>query len=157
MPARSDIHILLESLTGSWKGETKTWFEPNILADQSPMTAKAKMVLESSFLVLEYAGKIDSKPFEGVYTCGYDIPNQIFQVSWIDSFHMGTGMMLLTGAATNNSFNVKGTYTSPHMPEPWGWRIRFELTENDELHIISYNISPEGQEDLATETIFKRS
>ena len=127
------------------------------MADQSAMTAKAKMVLDGSFLILEYTGEIEGKPFEGIYICGFDIPNNIFQVSWIDSFHMGTGMMLLTGAATNNNFNVKGTYTAPHMPEPWGWRIRFELTENDELHIISHNISPEGQEELATATILNRN
>jgi len=49
-----------------------------------------------------------------------------------------------------------GSYGGPEIPEPWGWRTVTELTDNDTLVITAYNISPEGQEDKATETVYKR-
>ncbi|MFN2502534.1 MAG: DUF1579 family protein [Pyrinomonadaceae bacterium] len=30
----------LARLVGEWSGATKTWFEPGVLADESPMTGK---------------------------------------------------------------------------------------------------------------------
>ena len=65
-------------------------------------------------------------------------------------------MMLSKGTSLQSGFSVLGSYGSPEYPEPWGWRTTVELKNPDLLMITAYNISPEGREDKATETVYKR-
>jgi hypothetical protein len=153
---KSGMHKKLQSFIGNWEGITKTWFEPGVVADESPMKGAIRPLLGGRFVMHEYKGSLNDKPFEGIAVHGFDIPNSKFQSSWIDSFHMGTGMMFSTGNETENGFSVLGSYSSPDMPEPWGWRTVMELIDEDTLIITAYNISPDGQEDMATETRYQR-
>ena len=152
----SGVHHKLTFLVGTWEGTTKTWFEPGIVADQSPMKGTFRPILGGRFVMYEYQGSLGDKPFEGMAIYGYDLANDAFQCSWIDSFHMGTGIMLSSGVTTENGSSVLGSYGGHDIPEPWGWRTVTELKDPDTLVITAYNISPEGQEDIATETVYGR-
>jgi len=152
----SGVHQQLQALTGSWHGPTKTWFEPNVLADESEMKGTITAILGGRFLLHEYQGSLNGKPFEGVAIYGFANGNNNAQCAWIDSFHMGTGIMLSNGTPTENGFSVLGQYSIPEYPAPWNWRTTAELKDPDTLIITAYNISPEGQEDKATETVYKR-
>ncbi|TKT94337.1 DUF1579 domain-containing protein [Dyadobacter frigoris] len=152
----SGVHQTLQTLIGNWEGMTKTWFEPNILADESAMKGTIRSILGGRFVMHEYKGSLSGNLLEGMAVYGFDIQNNTFQSSWIDSFHMGTGIMLSTGNPAKNGFSVLGSYSGPDIPEPWGWRTVVELIDHDNLVITAYNISPEGQEDKATETIYWR-
>lgn len=152
----SGVHSKLQAMTGTWEGMTKTWFEPDVVADESEMKGTIRSILGGRFLLHEYQGSLNGKPFEGIAIYGFDVANNAFQTSWIDSFHMGTGIMLSTGNPTENGFSVLGQFSVPEYPDPWNWRTTAELTDSDTLVITAYNISPEGQEDKATETIYRR-
>lgn len=153
---KSGMHKNLGALAGNWAGMTKTWFEPGIIADESPMQGNIRPILDGRFLFHEYQGSLSGNAFVGTATIGFDIPNNQIQCAWIDSFHMGTGILLSEGQITDHGFSVLGSYGGPDFPEPWGWRTVYELIDPDNLVITAYNISPEGQEDKATETIYKR-
>jgi hypothetical protein len=152
----SGIHSRLQAMAGSWTGTTKTWFEPETVADESPMTGTIRPVLGGRFLMHEYQGSLSGKPFEGIAIYGFDLGNNAFQSAWVDSFHMSTGIMFSQGGEVGNGFSVLGSYGGEGIPTPWGWRTVLELVSPDELIITAYNISPEGQEDKATETVYKR-
>ena len=152
----SGIHQHIHAMVGKWEGVTKTWFEPNVVADESAMTGSIQPILDGRFLLYQYSGSLNGKHFEGSATIGYDLANGKFQVSWIDSFHMGTAIMLSEGSSVEHGFSVLGSYGGPEIPVPWGWRTVFQLHNLNQLTVTAFNISPEGQEDKATETIYRR-
>ena len=47
----SGMHKKLQSLTGNWEGITKTWFEPGVLADESPVKGAIRPLLGSRFVM----------------------------------------------------------------------------------------------------------
>jgi hypothetical protein len=56
--------------------------------------------------------------------------------------------------ADDSSVSVKGYYKVEGHPD-WGWRTDIILAGKS-LRIVMYNVSPEGDEELAVETDFAR-
>ena len=152
----SGVHKRLEAFVGNWKGTCKTWFEPDVLVDESPMEGSLRLTLGGRFLLYEYTGTLQGKSFEGLNILGYDLSTGTFQSAWIDSFHMSTGILFSEGEAGAEVFSVLGSYGGPDIPVPWGWRTTLEMISDNELIVTAFNITPDGQEAKATETIYQR-
>ena len=56
------IHSQLARLEGNRAGITRTWFEPDVLSDESPMKGTMKPVLEGRFMLYQYEGMITANP-----------------------------------------------------------------------------------------------
>ena len=152
----SGSHRELGRLAGEWEGVTKTWFEPGVLADESPMTGRITSILGGRFLLYEYSGILAQRPFEGVAIYGHDLATDRFQAAWVDSFHMSTGIMFSEGDP-GERFAVLGSYDAggPDIPR-WGWRTEITVMNDDNIVVTAYNITPEGEESKATETRYQR-
>lgn len=150
-------HHQLLQLIGEWQGTTRTWFEPGDPVDISPMTGTIKPLFDGRFVQHEYKGTFQQKPFEGICIMGYHLLSQTFQSTWVDTFHMGTGIMLSEGKANEPFFSVLGSYSSGgEQPEQWGWRTTVTVEDENNIVFTAYNISPAGEETLATETRYSR-
>lgn len=149
-------HHQLTQLCGSWEGTSRTWFEKDVLADESSIKGTISPILGGRFVMHQYQSSLQGKPFEGLAIIGYSFPYERYQTAWIDSFHMGTGIMFSEGEAMPAGHSVLGSYGGDGMPEPWGWKTTFEVVGADHIIITAYNIEPGGVPERATEINYRR-
>lgn len=151
-------HAQLSRLVGEWEGTTKTWFEPENVADESPVKGSIRLIMDGKFAIHEYDGHFADKSLHGLTIIGYDLNLKRFQSAWIDSFHNGTAIMFSEGERGNQDMSLLGgyTYITPELEQRWGWRSVIEVIHENELLLTAYNISPEGEASKATETRYQR-
>lgn len=64
--------------------------------------------------------------------------------------------MVCSGKETTAGFSVLGSYDDPSGGPAWGWRTEFTFDGDNRLVITAYNISPQGEEAKALETVNER-
>ena len=149
-----DLH---EKLVGNWSGTNLlrlSWIDPP--DHVSPGTMSVVPVAKGKFLSFSYNWSHEEVGQEGLLLVGYDEKKAQATAAFVDSWHMSATVMPFTGSIDDQGvINLLGSYEAPPGPD-WGWRIVITAS-NDALRMVMYNITPEGEEDLAVDAKYRRS
>ncbi len=146
----------LTPLVGRWRGLSRVWFEPDVLADESPVEGEVTLRLDGRFVELDYTSAMQGKPLTGRLTMGYYPGRARWEVNLIDSFHMGRGQLFCTGDSTETGFRALGHYPDGQNGPDWGWRVVLTVQSADAFTVTAYNIEPGGPDQKATEMVLER-
>jgi Protein of unknown function (DUF1579) len=146
----------LKAQAGSWQGTSQLTTSPSVAAEDSASRLILTEILNGTFIRMDYTWAYQGNPQEGSLLIGYQAKPNIITAHWIDTWHMREKVMICQGSTDAEGItSVRGSYAAPPGPD-WGWRIVMKLDDNQTLHIIMYNISPDEQEYLAVEAKYAR-
>jgi len=149
------VPTTLTTLVGNWKATNRLWLSPDEPVRESKVTASVALAAQGQFITIAYTWAEDG-PQDGLLMIGQAAQSNAVKAAWIDSWHNGDKLMLCEGSlSTEGAVSVKGSYPAPSGPD-WGWRIVIEPQANDAWRMVMYNITSEGQEQLAVEASFTR-
>jgi hypothetical protein len=149
----TDHEELFGRFVGKWRGQSTLFLDPESAGDTQPSWLEVTSVARGNFLRVDYFWTVDEQVEEGVLLIGFDPRRPRYEAAWIDSWHMSRAMMFGTGES-GDTFDISGTYMVPGYPD-WGWRIRLEA-DGDELRLMMWNVSPEGEEARAVSGTYQR-
>ena len=146
----------LSGLVGEWKGTNQlhtTWMPVKLQKSDSIAAVRSKM--NGQFLTIEYAWAFEGEKQEGLLILGCDSKSDAVQAVWTDSWHSKDTLMLCNGTIdADGRISVVGSYAVPEHPD-WSWRTEIIPGENS-FRYAMYNVTPEGEEEIAIETDFTR-
>jgi hypothetical protein len=149
----------LVACEGRWRG-TNRLHDPNTnRPEDSPSTLVVTPILRGWFVRLDYSWAYQGAPQEGSLLVGYHAKAEKADAAsayWIDTWHNGhLGMTCRGTLGENGAVSVRGSYSAPPGPD-WGWRTEI-IPEGNTLHIVMFNVTPEGQEAVAVEASYTRA
>lgn len=147
----------LSALAGEWKGTNRlnlSWMPDPV--KESVSTAKVHRRINGQCVEIAYTWEYEGQPQEGLLILNGDPKSDQITAWWTDSWHSAHVLMSCKGTVGDDGHvNVMGHYSVPDHPD-WGWRTEI-IPDGDTFKYLMFNVSPEGEEDWAVETVFTRA
>ena len=147
-----DLRDLLASMVGEWTGRYRLYLEPGELTSESDTSATVTPVLDGRFTRIAYDWTVDEARQLGEFLVAAPGGDRLTS-SWVDTWHNGDAILFCR--SVDDGVGVIGQYGPDD--DPWRWRTTFELHAGGaELAVTAWNITPAGEEAVATEARYRR-
>lgn len=154
-----DMHKMMASWNGNWKGEVTMWQQPGAPPQTSTSKTVNKMIMGGRYQQATHSGNMMGMPFEGQSTLAYDNNSKQFVSTWIDN--AGTGIMVLKGAwdAGSKSMTLTGKMIDPVSGTNRETDIRevFKVVDDNTQMMEMYCPGMDGKEFKTMEIKYTRS
>lgn len=142
----------MKTSMGIWQGSSRL-HDPHTGAPEDSLSTLSLTPTEGeAVLRLDYTWAYQGAPQQGTVLLA-EAANQEVSASWTDTWHMGDQTMHCKGTTTSDgSLSLLGSYAAPPGPD-WGWRV--VIRAGRDIQIAMYNITPEGQEEIAVEAVYR--
>jgi hypothetical protein len=156
MTASRSLRGRLGEFAGRWTGHNHLWLEPGTPAHECSTSASIALEARGACVSLRYAWEEGGAPQEGLLLVRNVLEVGAEDMVWVDSFHTGGQFMRFRGEADDaGRVSALGSYNVPPGPQ-WGWRIVLGSDAADGLHVLMYNIAPDGTVYPAVEARYAR-
>lgn len=146
----------LNAILGRWSGTNHLWVHPGEPARESDSTAAVSLELQERVLSFRYTWADAGMPQEGILLVQHDPGTGVASAAWTDTWHMAHAFMHMDGRLElNGRLDLFGTYPAPPDPD-WGWRIVIDPHDAESFRLRMFNIAPQGPEQIAVDTLFRR-
>jgi Protein of unknown function (DUF1579) len=147
----------LGELVGNWSGINRLWlsWHEDKTPKESDSTVTIEFAAKRKFININYTWIYEDETQEGQILLGHEKESDKIKAVWIDSFHMSDKFMINAGNVENDVISIKGFYSVPENPD-WGWRTVIDFADDKTFKIVMYNVTPEGEEEIAVEAIYTR-
>lgn len=149
-----DAHKKLADLNGTWDAKVRTWMQPGQPPMESVGTAVNTTILGGRFMQQNFTGTFMGMPYSGVGLMGYDNTKGQYQATWIDN--MGTGFTNLTGTATANGYDFKGTTPDPISGKDAMMEEKWIIADADHHTFEIWGAAPDGSMYKMMEVAYSR-
>ena len=146
-----EMRDLLASMVGEWTGRYRLYLEPGKLTSESVTSASVSPALDGRFTRIAYDWIVTPDDARQVGEFLVGAPGGRLSASWVDTWHNGDAILFCPPAADGRG--VLGQYGPDE--DPWRWRTTFEVVDGS-LSITAWNITPAGEEAVATEARYER-
>jgi|SRR3990170_1794619 len=142
----------LAPFVGTWVGTWRTWVVPDVLHDESPITAEIRPLLAGRDLLLTYEAAIGGDPVGGTALIG---PRQGggCTIAWIDSWHTSGLVLTSHGRWVGDAAEVATMYDAEGTE--WTWTTRLSV-EAGRLVMRHWNEGPGIAKYLGVEAVLAR-
>ena len=148
--------IALSELTGNWRG-SGTLFTPWRTPAETEYDSTAFISQVARYILkVEYTWEADGAQQDGLMLVSEIKKDGSFSSAWVDSWHQSETFLLSKGTrGPGGDITLFGTYPAPPDPD-WGWKTIIRPVGADSLDILMYNVTPQGDEELATRNTYRR-
>ncbi len=145
-------------MIGDWSGSNllrTPWLTPPESVSSSRL--RVEPVARGKFLKFTYTWSHETTPHEGLILFGHHEAQGETTAAWVDSWHQSSKVLLLEGSIDEQgAIDLRASYPAPPGPD-WGWRIVITSASTNDLRIVMYNCSPEGEQELAVQAEYTRT
>ena len=147
----------IRNAAGSYSGDSKLhmpWMPEGKRIAEGPSKLHIEFDRHTTFATATYIWTYEGKEQEGTILIASDDEGKDVTMGWSDSWHQSGAVMHLQGSVEGDELSCKGKYKAPGSPD-WGWRITLGQTGDDKVTMKMFNATPEGEEMLAVEAVYK--
>lgn len=150
---------LLRWAVGEWAG-ISTLFLPWLENEEDRVhSGESRALIElqgdEDTATIKYTWAYKGGTEVGTLIIAADEQRDLIAMGMMDTFHLNGDVMRLTGPFTDERIDVMGTYFVGDGEPEWGWKIQLSRS-SETLRVRAMNVSPEGEEEVASEAEYHR-